>query len=255
MDKNIEFKRMHNQDEILLIGNVWNAQSAAIFEEKGYKAVGTSSAAIASSLGLDDGEQMSFEQLNSIVKNITSKISIPLTVDIEAGYSRNTDKIIENIVALHKSGVAGINIEDSIVEGERKILDTEKFSETIRIIKKYFTENNIDIFLNIRTDYFIMGLENPLSETVKRIKSYEKAGADGIFVPCIVSEKDIKQVVETTNLPVNVMTMPNLPDFNTLKKLGVKRVSMGPFINNYMNEQLKNILTNIEKDQSFNSLF
>jgi len=61
-----------------------------------------------------------------------------------------------------------------------------------------------------------MGLENPLEETVARIKLYEQAGADGIFVPCITEESDIREVVRTTSLPVNVMTMPNLPAFETL---------------------------------------
>jgi len=255
MNKSKEFKEFHNQEDLLLIGNVWDVQSASIFEEKGYKAVGTSSAAIATSLGLEDGEQMSFEQLNEIVKKITSKTSIPLTVDIEGGYSRNVNEIIENIVTLHKNGVAGINIEDSVVDGDRKILDAKEFGKIISAIKTYLKENKIDLFLNIRTDFFIMGLSNPLEETIKRVEIYEKYGADGIFVPCITSEKDIKQVVETTALPVNVMTMPNLPNFNKLQELGVKRISMGPFIYNNITDYLKNTLQNIEKDQSFNCLF
>jgi 2-methylisocitrate lyase-like PEP mutase family enzyme len=255
MNRSKEFKELHNQEDLLLIGNVWDVQSASIFEEKGYKAVGTSSAAIATSLGLEDGEQMSFEQLNEIVKKITSKISIPLTVDIEGGYSRNVNEIIENIVTLYRNGVSGINIEDSVVDGDRKILDTEEFGKTISAIKTYLKENKIDLFLNIRTDFFIMGLNNPLEETIKRIKTYEKYGADGIFVPCITSEQDIKQVVETTTLPINVMTMPNLPNFNKLQKLGVKRISMGPFIYNNITDHLKKTLQNIEKDQSFNCLF
>lgn len=255
MNRSKKFKELHNQENLLLIGNVWDVQSASIFEEKGYKAVGTSSAAIATSLGLEDGEQMSFKQLNEIVKNITSKISIPLTVDIEGGYSRNVNEIIENIVTLHKNGVVGINIEDSIVVEERRILDAEEFGKTIRAIKAYLKENEIDIFLNVRTDFFIMGLDNPVEETIKRIKVYEKSGADGIFVPCITSEKDIKQVVETTTLPINVMTMPNLPNFNKLQELGVKRISMGPFIYSNITDHLKKTLQNIEKDQSFNCLF
>jgi len=255
MNRSKEFKELHNQENLLLIGNVWDVQSASVFEEKGYKAVGTSSAAIATSLGLEDGEQMSFEQLNEIVKRITSKISIPLTVDIEGGYSRDVNEIIENIVALHKNGVAGINIEDSVIDGDKKILDAEEFGKIISVIKTYLKENKIDLFLNIRTDFFIMGLNNPLEETIKRIKIYEKYGADGIFVPCITSENDIEQVVETTALPINVMTMPNLPNFNKLQELGVKRISMGPFIYNNITDHLKKILQNIEKDQSFNCLF
>ena len=93
-----------------------------------------------------------------------------------------------------------------------------------------------------------MGLDNPLEETIKRVKVYENSGADGIFIPCITSEKDIKQVVETTTLPINVMTMLNLSDFNKLQELGVKRISIGPFIYNNITDHLKKTLQNIEKD-------
>ncbi len=255
MNKSNEFRKLHNQEDILMLGNVWDVQSALIFEKQGYKAIGTSSAAIASSLGLEDGEQMSFEQLNSITKLITSKVSIPLTVDIEGGYSRDINQIIKNIITLYENGVVGINIEDSIVTDERKILETEEFCEIIKSIKSYFKQNDIKMFLNIRTDFYIMGLDNPLKETIARIKRYEEAGADGIFVPCIVEKGDIEEVVKRVSIPVNVMTMPNLPDFKTLKKCGVKRISMGPFIYNHVNDELNDSLTRIEKDQSFDSLF
>ena len=100
-----------------------------------------------------------------------------------------------------------------------------------------------------------MGLENPLEETIKRIKIYEKNGVDGIFIPCITSITDIKQVVNSTNLPINVMTMPNLPNFKSLQEFGVKRNSMGSFIYNQLSKHFKEILQNIEDDQSFNCLF
>ena len=84
---------------------------------------------------------------------------------------------------------------------------------------------------------------------------YEEAGADGIFVPCITNEKDIKQVVEATNLPVNVMTMPDLPIYSVLTELGVKRISMGPFVYNNLMEKFEKTIAGIIKNQSFNSLF
>ncbi len=255
MNQGEKFKELHNEPEILVLGNVWDVQSALVFEKQGYKAIGTSSAAIASSLGFEDGEQMSFEMLNNIVKLITAKVSIPLTVDVEGGYSRNTEDIIKNIVTLYKNGAVGINIEDSVVTDEREISGTEEFCEKIEAIKSYFERNGMKMFLNIRTDSYIMGLDKPLLETIARIKLYEKAGADGIFVPCIVEKKDIEDVVKTVSVPVNVMTMPNLPDFKILEECGVKRVSMGPFVYNKINEELKHCLLCIKEDQSFDSLF
>lgn len=255
MDKYNTFKSLHNQDSALLLGNVWNAQSALLFQKLGFKAIGTSSAAIATSLGYEDGEKMPFEDLLRIVKNIQSKINIPLTVDIENGYSRNTSEIINNIISLQKLGVVGINIEDSVTIAERKIVNAQEFAKTIQTIKSYLSDNNIDVFLNVRTDFYIMGLENPFEETLKRIKTYEESGADGIFVPCIVAENEIQKVIETTTLPVNVMCMPDLPNFNTLQNLGVKRISIGPFLYNEMVGKLEKSITEITKNKSFNSIF
>jgi len=255
MDNYTAFKNLHNQDSPLFLGNVWNTQSALLFQKLGFKAIGTSSAAIATSLGYEDGEKMPFKDLLRIVKNIQSKINIPLTVDIESGYNRNTTEIINNIIALQKLGVVGINIEDSITVTERIIVNAQEFAKTIQSIKSHLSNNNIDIFLNVRTDYYIIGLTNPFEETLKRIKTYEESGADGIFVPCIVAENEIQKVVESTTLPVNVMCMPDLPNFNTLQDLGVKRISIGPFLYNGMVGKLEKSIIEIAKNQSFNSIF
>lgn len=256
MDTFQEFKKLHEQPTPLFIGNVWDVSSAILFEQKGYKCLGTSSAAIASSLGYDDGEQMNFEELLAIVKAIKAKTTLPLTVDLEAGYSRDSGEISQNIIRLHKLGVIGINLEDSIVtNGDRKIVDSDDFSDTIISIKNKLQEKGIEVFLNIRTDFFIMGLDNPLKETIKRVMLYEQAGADGVFIPCVTTENNIKAIIESVSIPVNVMTMPDLPTFERLQQLGVKRVSAGPFLYNKMSENLGELLDAIDEHQSFSPLF
>jgi len=251
-----EFKKLNQNSEILYIGNVWDVQSALIMEKVGYKVIGTSSLAIANSLGYEDGEEMSFDELYQICKQIISKVKIPLSVDIEGGYSRDIKKIVQNIVSLYEIGVSGINIEDSVVEnGKRKILLKEEFAKLLKEIKSNLENKNIEIFINARTDNFIMGLHNPLKDTIQRIKLYELNGADGIFVPCIVDIEDIKKVVNATTLPINIMTMPTLDDFSTLQNAGVKRVSQGAFIYNNLMKDFEDKLLTINKENSFKSLF
>ncbi|MGH1441702.1 MAG: isocitrate lyase/PEP mutase family protein [Cellvibrionaceae bacterium] len=252
-----EFKKLHQQNNILHIGSIWDAASALLFEKQAYKAVGTSSAAIADALGYEDGEQMSFDELLIVVKSIIKRISIPLTVDIEGGYSRDVEGIVQNINRLIELGVVGVNLEDSYVgeDKQRYIIDLPEFSHIIKAIKRHLFQQGRDIFLNIRTDAFIMGLDDPLDETMQRAEQYQQSGADGLFVPCITDDTDIKKLVETISIPVNVMAMPNLPSFSTLEKLGVKRVSSGPFIYQKISRNLEEILGYIQKGQSFSPVF
>ncbi len=251
-----EFKNLHGQSEPLYIGNVWDVNSAILFEKKGYKSIGTSSAAVAASLGYEDGEEMSFNELLNVVSAITLRTSLPLTVDLEAGYSRDAKEVLKNIVQLYNLGVVGINLEDSVVEkGNRCIVDAAEFSETIRFLKKNLLEKGINLFFNVRTDFYLMGLDNPLKETVARVALYEEKGADGIFVPCVTDKNDIRKIVNSTSLPVNVMAMPNLPAFSILQELGVKRVSMGPFFYHYMNEWFCHMVDSVNKHQSFSPVF
>ena len=251
-----KFIQLHQKETPLLLGNVWNVKSALLFEKAGYEAIGTSSAAIANSLGYEDGEEMSFTELLTIVKDITSKVTIPLTVDMEAGYSRDVNEIINNIATLAKNGVVGINIEDSLTINKKGIIqDANDFTKIIKKIKLHLLMNNIDIFLNVRTDSYILGLDNAKNETIKRIKLYENAGADGIFIPCITSTKEIQEIVESNTVPINIMAMPGLESFDKLEKAGVKRISMGPFIYTNLKNNLEEGIKTIKDEQSFKSLF
>ncbi len=251
----MSFKNLHQQNAPLVICNVWDVASAKSAEKLNFKAIGTSSAAIATMLGYEDGEQMNFAELVYIVKRILASTSLPLTVDIEAGFSRNPAEIAAHIKTLADLGVVGINIEDSIVSNERGLLNANDFGKDLSEIKQQLVENEVNIFINVRTDPFLLGHANALAEAKQRIKLYESVAIDGIFVPCITNEDDIRAVVNHTKLPVNVMCMPDLPDFTALEKLNVKRISMGNFIFDNLNGRFENTLGAIVESQSFNPVF
>ncbi|MCJ7935614.1 MAG: isocitrate lyase/phosphoenolpyruvate mutase family protein [Chryseobacterium sp.] len=252
----ISFKSLHQGKEPLLLGNVWNAQSARAFEKSGYKALATSSSAVALSLGYEDGEQMTFEEYFYMIKRIKESVSIPLSVDLEAGYGPADDIIVSNILKLLDIGVAGINLEDTyVVEGKRELMDREAFYEKLEKIFLGLKERRGDIFINIRTDPFLLGIDNALEETLRRAELFEKLNADGIFVSGMTVDNDIKTVVNATSLPVNVMGLPDLPDFDTLTALGVKRITSGGFLNRHIYNELEIISTEIINNRSFSTLF
>jgi len=250
-----KFNTLHQQATPLILCNVWDVTSAKTAEKMGFSAIGTSSAAIANMLGYEDGEEMRFEKLLFMVKRITACCDLPLTVDIEAGYSDDPIITAGYIKALANVGVVGINLEDSKVVGSRTLVCADTFADYLSKIGQQLSQEKIDIFINVRTDTFLLAQENALVETQKRASLYKSAGADGLFVPCITRVDDIQAVVSATKLPVNVMCMPDLPDFDTLSVLGVKRISMGNFLFDKLQNDFEVTLKNIVDKNCFSPVF
>ncbi len=105
---------MHDQSELLFLPNAWDVLSAIILEQAGFKAIGTTSWGVANAMGYKDGEKIQFDDLFTLVKKMVSVIEIPITVDIEAGYSENITVVTDNVLKIADLGVSGINIEDSL---------------------------------------------------------------------------------------------------------------------------------------------
>jgi 2-methylisocitrate lyase-like PEP mutase family enzyme len=251
-----EFKSLHHGPKPLLIGNVWNAQSAKVFEKLKFDAIATSSAAVAETLGYADGEEMSFDEYRFVVNRISKSTTLPLSVDLEGGYGKDADDIVENIRTLSASGVVGINIEDSVMENKkRSIADKDQFAEKLRHICQKLAPTKTEMFINVRTDAFLLGLPDPVNEAIARARAYQATGVHGLFFPCITKPEDIKAVVAACTLPVSVMCMPGLPDFATLGHAGVKRISMGNFLNLNLYRNLENQVHTVLANGNFNSVF
>lgn len=249
------FKQLHYNKEPFLLPNAWDAKSAKTFQESGFTAIATSSSAVANSLGYEDGEQVPFDELLFVVQRICQSTRSLVSVDIEGGYSRDVSKICDHIERLSRLGVVGINLEDSIIDGQRKLLDALSFSKTIEQIKSFCLKKEIDIFLNLRTDTYLLKVENRLEQTLERIVTYENAGVDGVFVPCLTSLEEMNLICQKTDLPINVMCMPDLPPFGYLSKAGIKRISMGPFMFDFLTRQQSLVTSRIQEERTFKSLF
>ncbi|MCW3464393.1 isocitrate lyase/PEP mutase family protein [Chitinophaga nivalis] len=250
------FKDLHQAGGLLTLPNIWDAGSALLLQEKQFPAIATSSMAVANSLGYGDGEEMSFEEYLFVIRRILAAIQIPLSVDLETGYGRTPEEIYERVLTLVNLGVAGINIEDSAIgSAGRTLQDAVTFARTITYLKERLTAENQSLFINVRCDTFLLGVADALPESLRRIKLYETTGADGIFLPCIREQADIVAAVGATTLPLNVMCIPGLPDFDMLRAAGVKRVSMGGFLYQAVYNQVGALSDRIDSEQHFAGLF
>src|SRR6187551_3497985 len=98
------FLNLHQSRTAMVLGNAWDVTTAKVLEQSGMKAIGTSSWAVAQSLGYEDGENVSFDLLLQLASRMAKSISVPFSVDLEGGYSRNPAAIAENVEKLHDIG-------------------------------------------------------------------------------------------------------------------------------------------------------
>lgn len=218
-----QFKQLHQSAEPLLLGNVWNAHTAKLAEKAGFKVLGSSSHAMAFALGYEDGQNIPVDSILYVVERIMAVVKIPVSVDFEAGYADDPEQVAKHVKQLTDLGVVGINLEDGIVRnGKRELESTEKLVAKIKAIK-----SQTDVFINARADTYTTKHPQPLQESIHRANLYAEAGADGIFIPLIETEKDIKTFTENVSLPLNVFATDKLPAYEKLAELGVKRISHG----------------------------
>lgn len=255
MSKYKIFRDLHHAKDLLILPNAWNAESALLLEQSGFSAIATSSSAVAATIGYNDGEQMPFKDYLFIVGRMATTIKLPFTVDLEMGYGKTVDQIFANVSALAQLGVVGINFEDShMVNSKRVLQDVNVFAKTLETLKNKMAATNTEVFINLRSDTYLLNVENKRSESAKRAKIYESSGADGLFLPCIVDKEDIKAAVESTKLPLNVMAYQGLPDIDTLTSLGVKRLSLGGFLFDNVYKGVTDFAKTILRDRSIKSL-
>ncbi|WP_426750854.1 isocitrate lyase/PEP mutase family protein [Myxococcus sp. Y35] len=220
------FHALHQGPELLVLANAWDAASARLFESLGAKAVATTSAGVAWAHGYPDDDTLPLERLLATVSAITRVIQVPLTVDIEGGYSDDPAEVGATVARLIEAGAVGINLEDGT--GSPAAL-----CEKLAHVKQASQRLGVRLFVNVRTDVYLRGLvpeAQRQQETLARAEQYRAAGADGLFVPALVDTAGLQAIAKGTTLPVNAMVHPGLPDGRELQRLGVRRLSSGASI-------------------------
>lgn len=217
------FRDLHHRHDMLFLPNAWDAASAHLQAKAGAKAVGTSSAALCWALGYQDGGTPPMRELMTAIRRITRTLCVPLTVDIEDGYSDSPEAVAELVAEVLGCGATGINIEDGA--GSSELLAAK-----IQAIRS--RTGAAQLFINARTDVYLRSLAHPGPDAVAmvaaRAHTYAQAGADGLFVPGLVHGAEIRQIASATHLPLNLMLLPGLPDSTRLAHAGVRRLSAGP---------------------------
>jgi 2-methylisocitrate lyase-like PEP mutase family enzyme len=227
------FRNLHTNGNILVLPNAWDVASAKIVEEAGAKAVATTSAGVAWSLGAPDGDQLDRGRALDLIARVANAVSVPVTADIESGYARDAKGVAETIEGVIAAGAVGVNIEDSVLSGGPALRPVEEQAERIAAARQAADTSGVPLFINARVDAYLFEIGDPdgrLQATLDRAEAYLAAGADGVFVPGVADIDLIDTLARSIAKPLNVMAGPGSPAIAELAQHGVARVSIGPAI-------------------------
>lgn len=211
------FAALHAGPVPLLLPNAWDVASALALVADGHRAIGTTSLGIAAAVGLPDASRGIQAATVELARRLAD-LPVPVTVDLEDGFADDPAEVGALVAQLP---VAGVNLEDST--GGR-LVDPARHAAKVAAV----VETCPGVFVNARVDTYWLG-EDDLAATIARAQRYVDAGADGVFVPGLLSEREIRALTGELPVPLNVLaggehTLPGLA------RLGVARVSTGSLL-------------------------
>lgn len=231
------FLQLHKQPPILLLPNAWDVCSARLFEVEGFDAVGTTSAGIAATLGFADGQQIELDDTIDAVRRIAECVRVPVSADIEAGYSHSASGAADAARAAIGAGAVGVNLEDGTGDESKPLYDLSAQKERISAVRAMSRSEGIGLVLNARIDvHLVSGDASTASvrQTVERANAYVDAGADCVFVvspldrPGLLDREVLRHLVAEIDAPLNVLGGAVILPLGELEEIGVARVSLGP---------------------------
>ncbi|WP_461156664.1 isocitrate lyase/PEP mutase family protein [Saccharopolyspora tripterygii] len=213
----MDFHALHDGAQPLVLPNAWDFTTAAALVEAGFEAIGTTSLGVAAAHGVPDGTGGTRGETFDLASALVD-LPVPITVDVEAGFGLEPEEIGDYAAQLAGLGVAGINIEDELCDPslhERRITEIRGRAP--------------GLFLNARSDTYWLGNDPQLPDALERARRYAGAGADGVFVPGISADDDVRALVGAVDVPVNVLYKPG-QSVEELAALGVRRISTGSLL-------------------------
>jgi 2-methylisocitrate lyase-like PEP mutase family enzyme len=176
--KALQCRDMHTSRDLLVRPNAWDAGSARIFEQAGFRAIGTTSAGIAYALGYADGERMHREVMLEAVRRITRVVAVLVPADCEAGYADTMEELAETVQAAIDAGAVGINLEDSQPR-DGQLIAVDRMVEKIHTIRRVAEAAGLALLINARTDVYVHAIGAPASRfehAVSRVNALSRGG-------------------------------------------------------------------------------
>lgn len=231
---------LHTSGELFVLPTVWDAWSAKLAQDAGFKGLTVGSHPVANAFGEPDGEAFVLSEYLRQVERIADAVDIPVSVDIESGHGLYPAELTQRVL---EAGAVGVNIEDTVHGEEGRVRGRQEHADFVAAVVEAATSEGVPFVVNGRTDALVHGTElyeDPLAEAIARCQLMEQAGALSVYPVKLPSREAMAAVVGAVSVAVNATVNPaeGVPggiltgdasgDLAALRELGVRRISFGP---------------------------
>jgi 2-methylisocitrate lyase-like PEP mutase family enzyme len=224
-DKRVTFRKMH-ETGCFVLPNPWDAGSARALQHLGFKAIASTSAGFAWSIGKADN-RVTLEDVLRHLADLCEATDLPVNADFEGGFAHEAEKVGINVARAVKTGIAGVSIEDSTGDAANPLYDSKLAVERIKASRAAIDADNSGVLLTGRCEGFLVG-RSDLNMVIERLQAYAAAGADCLYAPGIKTKEQISAVVKAVHpKPVNLLIGASGLSVKQAEELGVRRISVG----------------------------
>jgi 2-methylisocitrate lyase-like PEP mutase family enzyme len=224
-DQIATFHRLHASG-CFVMPNPWDAGSARVLEQMGFKALATTSAGLAWTLGRTD-DQVTFKQVLEHLRVVVDAVRVPVNADFRGGFAVDPNEVAENVKTAAETGIAGLSIEDSSGDEADPLFDFDLAVERIAAARRGIDECGTGVVLTGRSEGFVCGRPD-IDETIRRLRAYAEVGADCLYAPRIETVEHVAAIVAAVSpKPVNLLINSPFITVAEAARLGVRRISVG----------------------------
>ena len=224
-DKRATFRKMHEAG-CFVLPNPWDIGSARALQHMGFKAIASTSAGFAWTIGKADN-RVTLDEVCGHLEALCAAVDLPVNADFEGGFAREPEQVRANVARAVRTGIAGLSIEDSTGDKARPLYERAVAIERIKAARAAVDADNSGVTLVGRCEGFLVG-QPDLDMVIDRLQAYAQAGADCLYAPGIRTKEQIAAVVKAVHpKPFNLLLgWPGL-SVAEVADLGVRRVSVG----------------------------
>jgi 2-methylisocitrate lyase-like PEP mutase family enzyme len=224
-DKRAAFRKLH-ESGCFVLPNPWDVGSAKAMQQLGFKAIASTSAGFAWSIGKADN-RVTLEEILQHLTALCSAVDLPVNADFEGGFAHKPEKVAANVARAVKTGVAGLSIEDSTGDAAKPLYERAFAVERIKAARSAIDADKSEVLLVGRCEGFLVG-QTDLNMVIDRLNAYAEAGAECLYAPGIKTKDQISAVVKAVHpKPVNLLIGSSGLSVAEAAALGVRRISVG----------------------------